>query len=83
MWDIRKIHNRLKDVWDKLEYRYGNIGYVVDNYSDLQNDRKFTDAFPFSEEFFVALRNLRTSGAPQITESNLFSETIYYLVNQR
>lgn len=72
---ISMIRSRLEAIYTSLENQYGALGFVTEQYDDLQ-DTGFRDEFPYPEEFFVALRRLQSFGAPQDGNSLVFGENV-------
>jgi pimeloyl-ACP methyl ester carboxylesterase len=77
---MKAIRDRLEQVYDQLEWDFGSIGFVTENYAELKTNSEFTTKFPYPQEFFLALRELQQRGAPQGTDSLLFGENVNALV---
>ena len=73
---ISTITKKLDDIYKRLEQEYAALGFVTENYDDLKNDAGFANSFPYPEEFFTALRQLQSRGAPQNKNSLLFGDLV-------
>ena len=73
---IERITAQLENVYEKLETEYGNLSIVTENYEDLKDDGKFREDFPYPKEFFAALRQIQSSGAPQDENALLFGDLV-------
>jgi pimeloyl-ACP methyl ester carboxylesterase len=62
---IDQITQQLGEIIPYLEANYGSADFVVDHFKTLEDDKEFQTKYgKFPKEFFVALRYLQMSGAP-------------------
>jgi pimeloyl-ACP methyl ester carboxylesterase len=73
--------DNIQEVYDKLVDEYGAIGFVTANYDDLKNDDDFKEHFPYPKEFFFALSQLQTHGAPRTEAFSLTSDNLRNMVD--
>jgi pimeloyl-ACP methyl ester carboxylesterase len=63
---IEQIVKKLEQIIPEIEEHYGSADVVVDHFSDLKADANFQNRFgKFPVEFFLGLRFLQMSGAPE------------------
>jgi len=73
---IAKITVALEDKLKLITETFGSISFVMENHDDLKkNDRQFSEAFPYPDIFFPALKTLDRLGSPTRKTADLFLVT--------
>ncbi len=63
---LENIIKQIEKIVPEIEENYGSADFIVDNFAVLKKDASFQDRFDkYPVEFFVALRYLQMSGAPE------------------
>src|SRR6266498_2515978 len=62
---IKAITKALEEKLKIIEKYYGSVDFVVDHYADIQNSAPFKKDLGYPQEFFIALKQIQLSGAPQ------------------
>ena len=63
--ETAKIAAKLTPVIDDIEERFGSVDFVTDHYDELQKNRDAKERLRFPKEFYVALKRLQFTGAPE------------------
>lgn len=63
--EARRLAGKLAGVIDAVEERYGAVDFVTDHYDELQKNRDSTQRLRFPKEFYVAIKRLQFTGAPE------------------
>lgn len=62
--EAHKLARKLTGVIDAVEERYGSVDFVTDHYDELQKNRDSTERLRYPKEFYVAIKRLQFTGAP-------------------
>jgi pimeloyl-ACP methyl ester carboxylesterase len=73
---IAAVTAQLDGIYKRLQQIYGALGFVTENFDDLRNDNAFSKSFPYPKEFFLALKDLQSRGAPEDENALLFGDIV-------
>ena len=62
--EARQLARKLAGVIRAIEERYGSVDFVTDHYDGLQKNTDSTQRLRFPKEFYVAIKRLQFTGAP-------------------
>jgi len=63
--DAAKLSRQLENAISAIEQRFGSVDFVTDHYDALQKSSDSNQRLRFPKEFYVAIKRLQFTGAPE------------------